>query len=151
MRRLVPFPLLTATLFVMWVLMTGFSPGHILLGALVALLVSRVMLLLGPEKVRIRLGPAIIRLAAYVIADIVRSNIAVAKIVLLRPKARRAGNPHALAVLAIIITATPGTLWVQHDARRHVVLIHVLDLVDEGAWIAFLRTRYERLLKEIFV
>src|SRR3546814_20414085 len=42
MKRLVPFPLLTAALFVMWVLLTGFSPGPLLLGAVVALLVSRV-------------------------------------------------------------------------------------------------------------
>src|SRR3546814_9466186 len=74
---------------------------------------------------------AIVKLAALVVADIVRSNIAVARIVLFRPPEQRSGfiefptelrSPYALAVLAIIITATPGTLWVQHDARRHVVL-----------------------------
>ncbi len=160
MKRLVPFPLLAAALFGMWVLLTGFSPGHVLLGAVVALLVSRVMLMLGPEQVRIRFGPAIVKLAALVVADIVRSNIAVARIVLFRPPEQRSGfiefptelrSPYALAVLAIIITATPGTLWVQHDARRHMVLIHVLDLVDDDAWIALIGDRYERLLLEIFV
>ncbi|HWW63288.1 MAG TPA: Na+/H+ antiporter subunit E [Sphingomonadaceae bacterium] len=160
MKRLVPFPLLTVALLVMWVLLTGFSPGHILLGVLLTLLVSRVMLMLRPEPVRIRFGPAMLRLAALVVADIVRSNIAVAKIVLFHPEAQHSGfiryptelrSPYALAVLAVIITATPGTLWVQHDARRHEVLIHVLDLVDEGAWIALLKERYERLLMEIFV
>ncbi len=159
MKRLVPFPLLTAVLFATWVLLTGFSPGHILLGAVVALLVSRVMLVLGWERPRLRFGMAMIRLPALVIADIVRSNIAVGRVVLFRPEARRAGfiryptelsNPYALAILAVIITATPGTLWVQHDARRREVLIHVLDLGDEGEWIALLRDRYERLLMEIF-
>jgi multicomponent K+:H+ antiporter subunit E len=160
MKRLVPFPLLAAALFAMWVLLTGFSPGHILLGAAVALLVSRVMLVLGWDRPRIRFGTAAIRLIALVVADIVRSNVAVGRIILFRPQAPRAGfiryptelrSPYALAVLAVIITATPGTLWVQHDARRHEVLIHVLDLTDEGEWIAFLRNRYERLLMEIFV
>lgn len=160
MRRLVPFPVLAAALFAMWVLLTGFSRGHILLGALIALIVSRVMLVLGWKSPRIRFGTAMIRLPALVIADIVRSNIAVGRIILLRPEARRAGfiryptelrNPHALAALGIIITATPGTLWVQHDVRRHEVLIHVLDLVDEGEQIALLRNRYERLLMEIFI
>src|SRR5690606_17605829 len=47
MRRLVAFPILTTVLFAMWVLLTGFSPGHVLLGAAVALLDSRVMLALG--------------------------------------------------------------------------------------------------------
>ncbi|HWJ68431.1 MAG TPA: Na+/H+ antiporter subunit E [Sphingobium sp.] len=160
MRRLVPFPLLALFLFAMWVLLTGFSPGHILLGAVIALLVSRVMLTLKPERPRIRFSMAMVRLAGLVFVDILRSNIAVARIVLFRPARQHSGfiqfptelrNPYALAALAIIITATPGTLWLQHDAQRHIVLIHVLDLVDEAEWIALIRHRYERLLMEIFI
>lgn len=160
MKRLVPFPLLATSLFAMWVLLTGSSPGAIVLGAALALLVSRIMLLLAPEPVRLRFGPAMVKLAVLVAIDIVRSNVAVGKIVLTRPPGRRAGfirlptdlrNPYALATLAIIVSATPGTLWVQHDARRHTVLIHVLDLIDEDEWIALLKNRYERLLMEIFI
>src|SRR3546814_12211631 len=91
MKRRVPFPLLTAALFVMWVLLTGFSPAHVLLGAVVALLVSRVMLMLGPERVRIRFGPAIVKLAALVVADLVRPNIAVDRSAMLRPPQQRTG------------------------------------------------------------
>lgn len=159
MSRLFPYPLLTLALFAMWILLTGFSPGHVLLGGLVAALVSRTMLSLRPEPTGFRPSVAVLRLAGMVSADIVRSNIAVARIVLFKPAERQSGflrlpvelrNPYALAVLAIIITATPGTLWVQHDARRHVILIHVLDLVDEEAWIRLIKDRYERLLLEIF-
>src|SRR5690606_37422923 len=77
MRRLVPYPLLALALFAMWTLLTGFSPGHILLGALVALIVSRSMLSLKPEPPRVRVGWAMVRLAGIVLVDIVRSNIAV--------------------------------------------------------------------------
>lgn len=159
MKRLFPFPLLAAALFGMWVLLTGFSPGHVLLGAVVALLVPRVMLPLAPEKPRMRFGMAIPRLAGVVLADIVRSNFTVARIVLSSPRNRHSGflavpvelrNPYALAILAIIITATPGTLWVQHDARNNQILIHVLDLIDDDEWIALIKNRYERLLMEIF-
>ncbi|SCW74552.1 multicomponent K+:H+ antiporter subunit E [Sphingobium faniae] len=159
MKRLVPFPLLALALFAMWILLTGFSPGHVLLGALVALIVSRTMLSLRPEPPRVRIGWAMVRLAGLVLADIVRSNMAVAKIILSNPPDRHAGfielptdlrSPYALAVLALIITATPGSLWVQHDANRHVILIHVLDLVDETEWVTQIRERYERLLMEIF-
>ena len=159
MRRLLPYPFLTLALFLMWVLLTGFSPGHILLGGLVAVLVSRAMLALKPEDTGFKSSLAVFRLAGLVSADIVRSNIAVARIVLFRGAERKSGflhlpidlrNPHALAVLAIIITATPGTLWVQHDAHRHDILIHVLDLVDEEEWIRLIKDRYERLLMEIF-
>ncbi len=159
MTRLLPFPLLSAMLFVMWVLLTGFSPGHVLLAGLVALIIPRVMLVLGVERPRIRVGGAVFKLVGLVLADIVRSNVAVTRIVLFSPARRKSGflqlpvdleNRYALAALAIIITATPGTLWLQHDARRKIILIHVLDLVDEDAWIALIKNRYETLLKDIF-
>lgn len=159
MRSLVPFPLLALALFGMWVLLTGFSPGHILLGAVIALSVSRVMRALQPEPPRIRFSMAIIRLAGIVLADIIRSNIAVGRIVLFSPHERRSGfiqiplqlrSSYGLAVLAIIITATPGTIWLQHDAQRGQVLIHVLDVVDEQTWIDLIKNRYEQLLMEIF-
>lgn len=158
-KHLIPFPLLSLALLAMWILLTGFSPGHVLLGALIALVVSRTMLSLRPERPTLRIGRAAARLAVIVMIDIIRSNIAVAKIILLRPPERRSGfielptalrSPDALALLAIIITATPGSLWVQHDAHRHIILIHVLDLVDEEQWVELIKLRYERLLTEIF-
>ena len=159
MTRLLPFPVLSAALFGVWVLLTGFSPGHVLLAGLVALIVPRVMLSLDVEKPRIRFGWSMARLAGIVVVDIVRSNIAVGRIVLLRPAHRRSGfirlpieleSRYALSVLAVIITATPGTLWLQHEARRKVILIHVLDFVDEDAWVALIKNRYEKLLMDIF-
>ena len=95
------------------------------------------------------------------LADIVRSNLAVARLILTggRHGRRRSGfveiplelrDPTALAILAVIITATPGTAWMQYDARRDAVLLHVFDLVDEADWIALIKGRYERLLLEIF-
>lgn len=158
-RRAIPFPLLTLALLAMWILLTGFSPGHILFGALIAVMVSRTMLSLRPERPTLRLGRAAFRLALVVFIDIIRSNIAVAKIILLRPPERNSGfielstalrSPDALAMLSIIITATPGSLWVQHDAHRHIILIHVLDLVDEQEWARLIQKRYEKLLIEIF-
>lgn len=158
-RRALPFPLLTLALLAMWILLTGFSPGHMLFGAAVAVLVSRTMLSLRPERPTLRLGRAAVRLALIVFVDIIRSNIAIATIILLRPPERNSGfvelstalrSPDALAMLAIIITATPGSLWVQHDAHRHIILIHVLDLVDEQQWARLIQERYEKLLIEIF-
>jgi multicomponent K+:H+ antiporter subunit E len=158
-RRAIPFPLLALALLAMWILLTGFSPGHILFGALIAVMVSRTMLSLRPERPTLRLGRAAVRLALIVFIDIIRSNIAVAKIILLRPPERNSGfielstalrSPDALAMLSIIITATPGSLWVQHDAHRHIILIHVLDLVDEQEWTRLIQERYEKLLIEIF-
>jgi len=59
-------------------------------------------------------------------------------------------NINGLAILACIITATPGTIWVQFDRSEGILLIHVLDLVDEDEWIRLIKNRYESLLMEIF-
>lgn len=59
-------------------------------------------------------------------------------------------NPFGLAALAVIITATPGTVWVDYDAGEGMLTIHVLDLVDEATWIGTIKHRYERRLMEIF-
>ena len=159
MNRWVPHPLLTLLLIAMWLLLNqSLAPGHFLLGAAIALPASWGVAALRPEPVRtISLRP-VARLAGIVLFDIFRSNLAVARIVLL-PRQRVSGfvrlpleltNIHGLAVLACIITATPGTLWVQLDRTTGILLVHVLDLVDEEAWIDLIKRRYETLLLEIF-
>lgn len=159
MNRLLPFPLMSMAITAMWLLLTGFSSGHAVLALIIGLLVPRVMLSLQPAPARIRFGPAMLKLAGRVIADIFRSNVAVAKVILFDQPERKAGfieipidlrSPYALAVLGIIVTATPGTLWVQHDAKRNSLLFHVLDLVDEADWLRIIKGRYESLLMEIF-
>lgn len=159
-RRWIPFPALAAALFAMWLLLAqSVSPAQILLGAAVAGAATWAMAALRPRSSSIRNWKAMVKLAAFVAADILRSNLAVARIVL-TPRADRTSsfirlplelrNEHALAVLALIVTATPGTAWVQFDRIRGILLIHVFDLVDEDEWIRLLRTRYETLLMAIF-
>lgn len=160
MTRLLPHPLLALALFAMWLLLTqSFSPGQILLGVAVALLASRAFAALRPERPRIGSLAAAFKLAGIVVADIVRSNFAVAAIILVPGKERVAGfvslpleltSRHGLALLALIITATPGTNWVAFDRGRGMLLVHVLDLVDEEEWIRLVKSRYEALLLEIF-
>ena len=57
---------------------------------------------------------------------------------------------NALAVLAIIITATPGTCWLEYDPETGLLLLHVLELDPDEDWQARIRGRYESLLMEIF-
>ena len=161
MTRWLAFPLLTLCLLAMWLLLVqSVAPGSILMGVLVALVATRLFTVLRPEPVKYRLTSAVVRLAGIVLYDIIRSNIAVARIILTgRTDRGMSGfiripidlrSRHGLALLAVIITATPGTLWVQFDSARGSLLIHVLDLVDEEQWIALIKNRYEKLLMEIF-
>jgi multicomponent K+:H+ antiporter subunit E len=149
-------------LLALWLILNeSFAAGHVLLGAVLALGGVAVYSRLQPAANRVRSRPlAAVRLLALVLADIVRSNVAVARIVLgLGAGKRTAGflslplelrHPGALAVVACIITATPGTTWVRYDREAGVVTIHVFDLVDEEAWIRLFKQRYERCLLEIF-
>ena len=59
-------------------------------------------------------------------------------------------DPNGLAVLAGIITATPGSAWIHYNSTTNVVLVHVLDTEDGEAWAATLKRDYETLLLEIF-
>lgn len=161
MTRLLPFPLMSAGLLALWLLLNQtLSFGHVLLGGVVALVGGRALAVLQPPKARVRRPIAIVRLLFLVLVDITRSNIAVGRIILgLAQQKRTSGfvniplelrDPYGLAVLACIITSTPGTLWVNFDSARGTLMIHVLDLVDENEWIRTIKGRYERLLLEIF-
>lgn len=161
MSWLLPYPLLTAALLVLWLLLNqSISPGHLILGAIIAVLASWLMAALRPEKPRIRRPGAALRLAGMVLVDILRSNLAVGRIIVRsREPGVNAGfmtipldlrSRNGLAVLSIIITSTPGTIWLSYDAAKGTLLLHVLDLVDETVWIRLIKGRYERLLMEIF-
>ena len=59
-------------------------------------------------------------------------------------------DAHGLAMLAAILTATPGTVWVDLSADGSMLTVHLLDLKDEAAWIRWIKERYERRLMRIF-
>lgn len=159
--RLVPHPLLSLALTLMWLLLNRFSPGHLLLGAAIGLFAGWVFQKLEPKGPRIRAFWPLIRLMGIVSIDIIRSNIAVAWLILTngRNGARRSGfveiplrisNPSALALLALIVTATPGTAWMEYRPGSGMLLLHVFDMIDDDAWRSLIRDRYEALLLEAF-
>ncbi|MFT8245051.1 Na+/H+ antiporter subunit E [Roseomonas sp. BN140053] len=158
--RLLPHPFLSAGLFIMWLLLQrDFTPGPALVGAAVGLVGGWALALLRPGRPRIGRPGTMLRLAGHVALDVLRSNLGVAQVILLRRKDRRSGfihiqlalrEPQALAVLAIILTATPGTAWVEFNAEEGWLLLHILDLVDEAEWVRIVKERYEAPLMEIF-
>lgn len=161
MRRVLPYPILSLGLFVASILLSAsVAPPSLALAVLLALLAPIIMLALGVDRVRVKAPMTILRLAIDVVGDIVRSNWAVSHIILGRRRHERTSgfihipldlrDRYGLAVLAIIITSTPGTLWVEYEAATGRLLLHVLDLVDEETWVRLIKDRYERRLMEIF-
>jgi multicomponent K+:H+ antiporter subunit E len=160
MSRVLPHPLLAASLVLMWMLLNAFSLGHFLLGIVVALIATHAAAALQIPKPRLRRWQLIPRLLGVVLYDILLSNIAVAGIILMgRHRKHVSGfvaipldlrDRNGLAVLACIVTSTPGTAWVEYAADSGVLVIHVLDLVSEEEWVGVIKDRYESLLLEIF-
>jgi multicomponent K+:H+ antiporter subunit E len=159
MRRLLPSPLLSCAVLVLWLLLRDAADASTLAtGALVALVAPRLAASLRPAPVRMRRPGLVARLLVRVVWDSLRSNLAVMAAIV-RRRAVRSGfvripldvrDPNALAVLAMIVTAVPGTAWGELAFDRDVLLIHVLSLEDEAQVVATIKTRYERPLMEIF-
>jgi len=160
--RFLPHPLLFLALILFWLLLNGFSLGHLLLGAAVALVAGQAMAALVPHRPRIRRWDLVVLLALRFAADVARSNAAVARqIVVGRRPGQRPGfvevdlpvrDPLALATLAVVLTSTPGTAWMDYNAASGRLLIHALDLGDDdGEELRLLvRDRYGAMLREIF-
>ena len=159
MRRLY-FLFLPVFLFVLWlVLNESLSAGQIALGVALALWFTWAASRLRPLRAKPRRLWKVIPLLLHVTVDVIKSNIAVAKLIL-NPRRNDFSpgfikipltmrDPHGLAMLACIVTYTPGTVWVDLT-DDHSLKLHVLDLQHEGDWIRLVQDRYERPLMEIF-
>src|SRR5690606_3296331 len=83
MRRLLPYPVIAVGLLALWLLLNQtLSLGHVLIGAVVAIAGGMILSVLEPPKAHLRRPGAMLRLAGLVLADIIRSNIAVGRIIL---------------------------------------------------------------------
>ena len=161
MKRLLPAPLLSALLFVLWlVLNPPLGAGQAILGAIVAVALPAIAAPLRPLRVRLRRPATVVRLLLIVGLGVLRSNLDVARGIF-RSRARPSTgafvkvpleltDPSALAALAMITTVVPGTVWTELAIDHSAVLLHVFDVDDEAAFVADFKARYERPLKEIF-
>ena len=161
MKRLFPAPLLSLCLWGLWLLLNlSLSAGNLLLGAALAILAPVMFAPLRPLPVRIRRPGVILKLFFLVGRDVVASNIAVARGVLMAgkkpPRSRFIKIPldlrdaNGLAALSMITTVVPGTIWSELALDRSVLLLHVFDLDDEAQFIRHFKDTYERPLMEIF-
>lgn len=163
-RAILPHPFLSVVLFGASVLLSASAaPPALALAALAALAAPHIMRALDVEPVRVRKPLVILDLVQVVARDVVRSNWDVARLILGRERPdqppRVAGfvhipldlrNRYALGILAIIITSTPGTIWVEYEEASGVLLLHILDLRPGDDWPGVIKGRYERRLMEIF-
>jgi multicomponent K+:H+ antiporter subunit E len=161
MKRWLPAPLLSAGLFMLWLLLNqSVTLGQVLIGLAVALVMPLLMAPLRPPAGPLRRPQVLALLIFRVGGDVVLSALDVARGLL------RGGGPpprghfvvvpldlrnaHALTALAMITTVVPGTVWCELAPDRSALLLHVFDLDEETAFIAHYKKRYEGPLLEIF-
>lgn len=160
MKSWLPAPLLSLSVFVVWLLLVAtVEPAHLLLAALLAVGLPLVAQRLREGNAGMRRPLLAARLALRVLWDIVLSNIEVARRILGRESSIHPGfvwvpldirNGHGIAALAGIITMTPGTLSAELSPDQRHLLVHCFHLEDAAATIAQIKRDYETPLREIF-
>ena len=159
-RRWLAHPFMSVIIGASWLLLQqSFAVPQVITAAVLALLLPRLLAsFLGPQ-VKISSWLAAVRFSGIVLWDIVMSNITVAKIVLNPAREPQPAwvpvpldirHPNGIALLATIITTTPGTVSCVIDEAGHEILVHALDCSDAAAMAQDMKDRYERPLMEIF-
>lgn len=158
-RRWFPHPVLSLQLGLTWlVLAHSLALVHWLAALLLAWAVPRLLAPFLGDASRLH-WPSVLRLVAVVLWDIVVANVTVARLTLgpmrrVRPAWLRlplaTDHPRVNALLASIITMTPGTVSAVIDERRGELLVHALNCDDAAAMVADMKTRYEAALVRVF-
>jgi multicomponent K+:H+ antiporter subunit E len=160
-NRILPHPGLTLLLTLVWQLLVNkITPGNILLGFGLGIVIPLLTSAWWPDRPRLR-HP--VKIAAYillVIWDVIRANFIVAWLILFYRNTSLQSRfitvpidlrtPEAITVLAGTITMTPGTVTSDMSSCGRSLLIHCLHAPDPDAVVAEIKQRYERRLKEIF-
>lgn len=158
---LMPHPLLTAILTIVWILLQNeLSAGMAVFGLILGIIIPWSTSIWWPDTPKGFRPGKMISYSMVVIWDIIVANIQVAWIVLTVPTSRlkpawivvplKLREPEAITMLAGTITLTPGTVSADLSDQGHSLLVHVLHTDDPDAVRDDILTRYEARLLEIF-
>jgi multicomponent K+:H+ antiporter subunit E len=160
MKRWLPFPRLSVVLALLWLLLAnGYSAGQAVLAIVLAVAIPLAVRRVFPPVPRIRRPWAALAYVWLVLGDILVANLRVARLVLgpvsrLRPRIVEVPldvrDPVVASALAATVTLTPGTVSVELDPGRGILVVHALDAADDESVRHEIKTRYEARLKEIF-
>jgi multicomponent K+:H+ antiporter subunit E len=160
MTRILPQPVISATLFLTWLLLhNSASAGLLLSGAVLAVALPLGTHRFWPEYPRtVRFVP-LVRLVGVVLYDIVVANLRMV-VLILGPKSRlrphfvvvpvSARQPFTITLFASIISLTPGTVSANLSGDRRSLLVHDIDVEDADTAVQRMKNRYEKPLMEIF-
>jgi multicomponent K+:H+ antiporter subunit E len=161
LRTLVPHPLLSLTLVLVWLgLVNTFTLGNLILGTAFGLTIPMLTAAYWPNRPKIGRPFRIVEYVLIVLWDIIMANVQVAAVILFRrernirsrwvPVPLELTSAEAITVLAGTITMTPGTVSATLSADGGAILVHCLHTDDPAEIRDQIKSRYERRLKEIF-
>jgi multicomponent K+:H+ antiporter subunit E len=150
----------TLLLAAFWLLLVNeLSVAQAVLGLALGGAVALVTVMFRPQPLRVRRPAVAVHLLALFLYDIIVANLAVARAALsprmpIRPQfvyvPLDVHQPGAAALLAAMVTLTPGTVSVDLDLDRRLLRVHGLLVDDEVQAVASIKARYEARIKEIF-
>ncbi len=160
-RYLIPHPLLSLTLVLVWLgLVNTVTVGNLVLAVLFGLVLPIFTKAYWPDRPKLGNPFKAIEYVLVVLWDIVVANVEVAMIILFKPEREIRSqwvpvpldltSAEAITVLAGTITMTPGTVSATLSADGRSILVHCLHTDDPAALRDGIKSRYERRLMEIF-
>lgn len=161
LERWLPHPWLALVLLLLWMLLLNeFSFGGLLVGTVLAVVISRLTSQFWPERPPVKSYRKALAYLGVLAWDVVVANLQVTRLILFRRAAElevrwvvlplELRSPEAITVLAGTITMTPGTVSCDLSADGRSLLVHCLDAPDAEDAVRQMKNRYEARLKEIF-
>lgn len=160
MSKVIPAPLLSLFLLLIWLLLfNSLSAGVLLLGVIFAVAIPVIFRPAWPRFARVKKPHLAVVYFFLLLLDIIIANFKVAALII---GSRKSIKPALIVfpldmkeelpvtILASTITLTPGTVSCEITRGRKGILIHAFSEEDPQQLIETIRTRYERRLKEIF-
>ncbi|MEL0628843.1 Na+/H+ antiporter subunit E [Psychromonas aquatilis] len=154
-----PTPFTSVLLWLVWQVLHDFSRGHMVLGAIFAIVIPWIVAPLSEDAVIAKKPIKAVIFMFRLFIDIAVSNYDVAKRVLKSNRSLKPAfivvpldikEPVPLTIFTSSVSLTPGTVSVELSEDRKWLYVHVLHLEDEPALIKLIKDRYEAPLKEIF-
>jgi multicomponent K+:H+ antiporter subunit E len=160
MHRLLPHPLLSLAVMLVWLLLVNSpAPGQVLLSLFLAWVIPLATGPFWPGHTAVHRPLTLLRFVAVVGYDIVTANLVVARLILIPRRPVRPAfvvmplalrTDLAISLLANTICLTPGTVSARLSPDQRELLIHALDVDDPQALVETIRRRYEAPLREVF-
>ncbi|MCB1967094.1 MAG: Na+/H+ antiporter subunit E [Candidatus Accumulibacter sp.] len=159
-RAILPRPGLSLTVFLLWAVITNAaSLGLLVLGVVLAIVIPLLTRHFWPNPPRLARPWRALRFLGLFALDIITANWRVARQIIgplhrLSPAFVEVPldlrDPFIATLLASIVSLTPGTVSIDVDRQRWVLLVHALDAPDPEALIREIKERYELALREMF-